>query len=87
MKDCLKELTETDLAIIDAKLYYQSLYPSFKGHWQPVHAEHAHKLEKQRDSLLKLLEYVIEDLLDGTGDEIEAKHMRKRINDIMSPNS
>ena len=87
MKYIIKETPETDLAIIAATPYYQILYPSCKKYTEPVHGEHARKLENQRDDLLALLKYIIEEFLDGTGDEIEAKHMRKRIHDIMFPNS
>ena len=41
------------------------------------------ELEEQRDKLLDLFDYVINNLIDGRGDEIEAKHMRMRIKKIL----
>ena len=41
------------------------------------------RLAQEKKELLSLLDYVIEDLIDGLGDEIEAKHMRERVKNIL----
>lgn len=41
---------ETDAAVVEASQYYQPLYPSANGRNQPVHADFARKLERERDA-------------------------------------
>lgn len=40
---------ETDAAVVEASQYYQPLYPSANGRNQPVHADFARNIERDRD--------------------------------------
>ena len=51
-----------------------------------IHSELSRKLEIQRNGVVALLEWCIEDLYDGTGDEIGAKQLRARLRAIVPQN-